>query len=56
MIFKGKSDEEIIHHLTEIRPRFVQSKYMQINVDLYRQFLVDDHKTSWDKKHASYTL
>jgi len=56
MIFKGKSDDEIIHHLTEIRPRFVQSKYMQINVDLYRQFLLDDHKAHWDKKHASYTL
>lgn len=41
MIFNGESDEEIIRHLTEIRPRFVQSKYMQINVDLYRQFLAD---------------
>jgi protein-tyrosine phosphatase/membrane-associated phospholipid phosphatase len=39
MMFNGKSDEEIINHLTEVRPRFVQSQYMQINVDLYREFL-----------------
>lgn len=41
MIFKGKSHPEIKAHLTQIRPRFVQSKYMQINIDLYCEHLAD---------------
>jgi hypothetical protein len=53
MIFNGKSDKEIMAQFTEIRPRFVQSKYMQINIDLYRQFLIDDQVSSEDQKRVS---
>jgi membrane-associated phospholipid phosphatase len=39
MIFNGKTDKQIEAHLTKIRPRYVQSKYMKINIDLYRAHL-----------------
>ena len=39
MIFKGKTDQAIIKHLTQIRPRFIQSRYMLINIGLYRGYL-----------------
>lgn len=39
MLFNGKSQLEIEYKLQTIRPRYVQSKYMHINIDLYQQFL-----------------
>ncbi|MCP4326164.1 MAG: hypothetical protein GY787_30870 [Alteromonadales bacterium] len=39
MIFSGKTNEQIVAHLKNIRPRFVQSKYMQINIELYEDYL-----------------
>jgi membrane-associated phospholipid phosphatase len=39
MLFNGKSNEEIEAHIAKIRPRYVQSKYMQINIALYESFL-----------------
>ncbi|MFT6985929.1 MAG: membrane-associated phospholipid phosphatase [Psychromonas sp.] len=39
MIFNGKTEKEIKARLEEIRPRYVQSKYMQVNIDLYTDFL-----------------
>ncbi|PKF63746.1 hypothetical protein CW745_02585 [Psychromonas sp. psych-6C06] len=39
MLFNGKSNAEIENELKSIRPRYVQSKYMAINIDLYQQFL-----------------
>lgn len=39
MLFNGKSNEEIEALLAEIRPRYVQSKYMQINIALYEELL-----------------
>ncbi|MEI6896834.1 MAG: dual specificity protein phosphatase family protein [Psychromonas sp.] len=41
MIYKGKNNQEIKAHLTKIRPRYVQSKYMQINIDLYCEHLAN---------------
>ena len=39
MLFNGKTDKEIAQQLIKLRPRYVQSKYMQINVALYQEFL-----------------
>lgn len=38
-LFKGKSNQEAVAQLVTIRPRYVQSKYMQINIELYQVFL-----------------
>ena len=39
MLYKGKTQEEITEHFKTIRPRYVQSKYMQVNMNLYQQYL-----------------
>ncbi|PKG39067.1 phosphatase PAP2 family protein [Psychromonas sp. Urea-02u-13] len=39
MLFNKKSPREIEQMLQTTRPRYVQSKYMRINIDLYQQFL-----------------
>ncbi|EAQ66641.1 Phosphoesterase, PA-phosphatase related:Dual specificity protein phosphatase [Marinomonas sp. MED121] len=44
-LFNGKSHEEIREHLNEIRPNYVQSKYMAVNIALYENFLKSKAKT-----------
>lgn len=39
MLFNGHSQSEIEKKLQTIRPRYVQSKYMHINIDLYQRYL-----------------
>jgi protein-tyrosine phosphatase len=39
MIFSGKTNQEIKEHLEFIRPNYVQSKYMQLNINLYEAYL-----------------
>ncbi|MGB0944762.1 MAG: dual specificity protein phosphatase family protein [Marinomonas sp.] len=39
MLFNGKTNEEITEHLNEIRPDYVKSKYMEVNISLYQKYL-----------------
>ncbi|WP_435234383.1 dual specificity protein phosphatase family protein [Psychromonas sp. PT13] len=41
MIFNGKKNDEIINYFTRVRPRFVQSQYMRININLYCDYLAN---------------
>ncbi|TEW51548.1 dual specificity protein phosphatase family protein [Psychromonas algicola] len=39
MLYSGKTEQEIALHLKTIRPRYIQSKYMQVNINLYKSYL-----------------
>lgn len=44
MLFNGKTNDEIIEHLNEIRPGYVQSNYMEVNISLYQRFLKSNNQ------------